>query len=82
MQTITASSRKRPVNLTLNEALVQKAKTYTDNLSATMEQLLSEYVAREQEALYERQQAADACAAQWNAFLDDHGSFAQEYCTL
>ncbi len=82
MQTPTAPSRKRPVNLTLNEALVQKAKTYTANLSATMELLLSEYVAREQEARDGHQQAADACAAQWNAFLDDHGSFAQEYCAL
>ena len=32
-------SRKRPVNLTLNEALVAQAKAYTSNLSATMETL-------------------------------------------
>ena len=32
-------SRKRPVNLTLNEALVAQAKAYTSNLSATMEAL-------------------------------------------
>jgi hypothetical protein len=38
--------RKRPVNLTLNESLVMQAKTYTSNLSATMELLLIEFVWR------------------------------------
>jgi antitoxin CcdA len=37
METTPASGRKRPVNLTLNEALVAQAKTYTNNLSAAME---------------------------------------------
>ncbi|WP_395689717.1 type II toxin-antitoxin system CcdA family antitoxin [Caenimonas koreensis] len=31
------STRKRPVNLTLNEHLVAEAKSYTTNLSATIE---------------------------------------------
>ena len=35
--------RKRPVNLTLNESLVLQAKTYTSNLSATMELLLAQF---------------------------------------
>ena len=47
-----------------------------------MELLLSEYVAREQEAMEGHQQAAAACAAQSKALLDDHGSFVQEYCAL
>jgi len=37
MQADVSASRKRPVNLTLNEAFVAQAKTYTNNLSATME---------------------------------------------
>ena len=40
-----AAARKRPVNLTLSEALVTQARAYTDNLSATMEMLLADYVA-------------------------------------
>ena len=34
------STRKRPVNLTINEALVIQAKVNTNNLSVTMESLL------------------------------------------
>ena len=44
METRVAPARKRPVNLTMNEALVAQAKSYTNNLSATMESLLAEFV--------------------------------------
>lgn len=82
MITDVLASRKRPVNLTLNEALVAQAKTYTDNLSATMERLLAEFVAAQQKANANRRQLADACAEEWNDFTSDHGSFADEYRTL
>ena len=82
MVTDVLASRKRPVNLTLNEALVAQAKTYTDNLSATMERLLAEFVAAQQKANADRRQLADACAEEWNDFTSDHGSFADEYRTL
>ena len=82
MQTRTASPRKRPVNLTINEALVAQAKAYTDNLSATMESLLTEFVAAQQNAQRNRQDAADACAANWNAVHASIGSFADEHSTL
>ena len=42
MPAFVEQSRKRPVNLTLNEALVAQAKAYTSNLSATMEALLAD----------------------------------------
>ena len=45
-----APVRKRPVNLTLNEALVDQARAYTSNLSATMESLLADFVAQQQQA--------------------------------
>ena len=81
---------KRAVNLTLNETLVAQAKTYTGNLSATMETLLAEYVAaqqqarvgRQQQARVGRQQQADGCAADWNAMHAAVGSFADEHSTL
>lgn len=63
MEISVASTRKRPVNLTINEALVAQAKAYTNNLSATMESLLAEFVANQQSAQRNRQHVADACAA-------------------
>ncbi len=82
MQTNVASARKRPVNLTLNEALVIQAKAYTNNLSATMESLLTEFVNSQQRAQRNRQQKADMCAADWNGVYAAIGSFADEHATL
>ena len=82
MTVTTPLARKRPVNLSLNEVLVAQAKTYTSNLSATLEALLAEYVATQQQAQQSRQQAADTCAADWNAVHAVVGSFADEHSTL
>ncbi len=82
METRPAPARKRAVNLTMNEALVTQAKSYTDNLSATMESLLAEFVATQQSAQRKRQQEADDCVADWNAVHDAVGSFADEHITL
>lgn len=82
METSATSTRKRPVNLTINEALVAQAKAYTNNLSATMESLLAEFVVREQGAQRNRQRVADACADDWNAVHAAGGSFADEHSTL
>ena len=82
METSATSTRKRPVNLTINEALVAQAKAYTNNLSATMESLLAEFVVREQGAQRNRQRVADACADDWNAVHAASGSFADEHSTL
>lgn len=82
MEIRVASTRKRPVNLTINEALVAQAKAYTNNLSATMESLLAEFVVNQQNAQRNRQRVADACAADWNAVHATVGSFADEHSTL
>ena len=82
METSVTSNRKRPVNLTINEALVAQAKTFTNNLSATIELLLAEFVLTQQKAQRDRQQVADACAADWNAVHAAVGSFADEHSTL
>ncbi|MBI2749928.1 MAG: type II toxin-antitoxin system CcdA family antitoxin [Burkholderiales bacterium] len=81
MQTSTPP-RKRAVNLTLNEALVGQARMYTNNLSATLETLLTEFVAAQQAAHSTHQHAADLCAADWNAVHAAVGSFADEHSTL
>jgi post-segregation antitoxin (ccd killing protein) len=70
------------VNLTLSTGLVEQAKNYTDNLSATMDSLLAEFVASQQQSRLARQQMADACAADWNAVHAAVGSFADEHSTL
>lgn len=77
-----ANPRKRAVNLTLSEGLVAQAKTFTSNLSATMEELLSAYVIEQQQRHRNRQQQADACVAGWNAVQAHIGSFADEHTTL
>ena len=81
--TVTGTAmRKRAVNLTLNEGLVAQAKTYTSNLSATMEDLLATYVAQQQQTRLTRQQKADAASMDWNAVHAALGSFADEHSTL
>lgn len=77
-----ATTRKRAVNLTLNEGLVAQAKTYTSNLSATMEALLAAYVAQQQQTRLARQEQADSISMDWNAVHTAVGSFADEHCTL
>ena len=78
----TTTQKKRAVNLTLNEALVTQAKTFTGNLSSTVETLLIDYVAQQKQARLSRQQAADACVEYWNDVLVADGSFADEHSTL
>ena len=79
---VTATSRKRPVNLTLSEGLVNDLKTCTSNLSATAEELLTAYVVAHMQGQSKRQQQADQAVAGWNALHADAGSFADEHSTL
>lgn len=75
-------ARKRPVNLTLNEDLVSQAKGMTDNLSAVVESLLAEYVAKQNQERLAKAQQADTASQTWNAFNERLGSFADEHSTL
>ncbi len=80
--TNSTSTRKRPVNLTLDEALVGRAKGYTDNLSATVEFLLVQFVDEQQRKQLETVEKAKKCSANWNAVDEALGCFAEEYSTL
>ena len=80
--TESVTQKKRAVNLTINEALVTQAKKFTGNLSSTVETLLNDYVAQQQQARLSRQHAADACVEYWNEVLAAEGSFADEHSTL
>ncbi len=80
--TLANPTRKRPVNLTLNEQLVTQAKGMTDNLSAVVESLLADYVAQHQDQRLAKMRQAESTARAWNIFNGQSGSFADEYSTL
>jgi antitoxin CcdA len=75
-------ARKRPVKLTLNEDLVQKAKGMTDNLSGVVESLLADFVAQEHMHRLAKARALESTIAVWNDFNTKVGSFADEYSSL
>jgi post-segregation antitoxin (ccd killing protein) len=79
---VSSAARKRPVNLTLSEDLVEQAKAMTDNLSGVVENLLSEFVQKEQRALLTRAEVIEHTVALWNEFGSKTGSFADEFSTL
>ena len=80
--TYNLEARKRAVNLTLNEDLVQRAKVMTDNLSGVVESLLSAYVEHEQKQRLAKAKTLAATIATWNEFNAKSGSFADEYSSL
>lgn len=73
---------KRPVNLNLSDVNMAQARRFTTNLSATVDSLLAEYVARETSAREAKQQLRDDVCAALNRFDEIHGSFADEHSTL
>ncbi len=76
------SSTKRAVNLSLNEDLVTQARGMTDNLSAVVESLLADFVAKERAKRAAHDKAISQAVAAWNSFSEKHGSFADEHSTL
>lgn len=81
-KTVAAGKRKRPVNLTLGKDVIRDARQLTDDLSGVVESLLAEYIESEKRQLGERSKNAQATAALWNAFEEQHDSFADDYSTL
>ena len=77
-----AAARKRPVNLTLNEDLVNQAKGLTDNLSQVVESLLSAYLAKAREERLAKHKAVEATVKVWNDFNSKSGSISDEYSSL
>ncbi len=76
------SIAKKPVNLSLSEALVQESKAYCGNLSAKVEDLLQAYVARERLARQQHREQAQQAVTHWNALHDAEGSYADEHAAL
>lgn len=76
------STAKKPVNLSLSEALVQESRVYCGNLSAKVEELLQAYVVSERQARQQYRQQAEQVVAHWNALHDAAGSYADGHSTL
>lgn len=74
--------RKRPVNLSLREDVVEQVKGVTDNLSGVVESLLVDFLARERRRKQDIAEQATATVTLWNEFAARNGSFADDYSTL
>jgi antitoxin CcdA len=68
---------KKPTNLSVNSDLLKKSKILNINLSATLEQALTEKLARTEADKWanENKNAIKA----YNDFVDEHGCFGDEY---
>ncbi|MFH1602637.1 MAG: type II toxin-antitoxin system CcdA family antitoxin [Pseudomonadota bacterium] len=80
--TYNLEARKRPVNLTLNEDLVDRVRGLTDNLSKVVESLLADYVEQERQRRIVKASTLEVTIATWNDFNAKRGSFADEYSPL
>lgn len=78
----TQQGQKRPINLLLSELNIERARQFTGNLSATVDGLLADFVARETAAQKAKQQLRDDVCEALNRFNATHGSFADEHSTL
>lgn len=76
------TSSKKPVNLSLNEALVQESRAYCGNLSAKVEEMLQAYVVSERLARRQLCEQAQQAVEGWNALHDAAGSYADGHSTL
>ncbi|HEY4041397.1 MAG TPA: type II toxin-antitoxin system CcdA family antitoxin [Rhodopila sp.] len=76
------AASKRRVNLTLNEDLVRRARGFTPNLSETVENLLTTFVAEAEGKDAALQRQIDDHIAANTAFVARHGSLADEFDTL
>ncbi len=77
-----SAARKRPVNLTLNEDLVEQVKGMTDNLSGVVESLLTDFVEQERKHRIAKAKIIESTVAAWNDFNTKTGSFSDEYSSL
>jgi antitoxin CcdA len=77
-----ADAPRRPVNLSLNEDLVARARNMTGNLSAEVESSLATFVLRQTQLHQAEARKLKRSAIVWNAFTKRHGSFADEFSSL
>ncbi len=71
------SAPKKPTNLSLNSDLLTKCKAMNINLSATLEQALSEKLAKTESDKW-AEENKNAIKA-YNKFVEENGCFGDEY---
>ena len=76
------NAQRRPVNLSLNEDLVARAKKTARNLSATVEKLLADHLQQEQARRRAEDEKLDEVISALNAFHERHGFLSDEFSTL
>lgn len=74
------TGRRKPVNLSLNEKLVERARRVTPNLSGTVETLLTEFVLAAEAKRRADDTALDQVIAALNAHHEQHGLLSDEFC--
>ena len=73
---------KRPVNMTLNEDFVRRARGLSGSLSETVETLLAHFVEEAEAKVEERDRQIAAHVAANGAFVGRYGSLADEFSAL
>ncbi|MEZ5534477.1 MAG: type II toxin-antitoxin system CcdA family antitoxin [Thiolinea sp.] len=71
------SAPKKPTNLSINSDLLRRSRELEINLSATLENALKEVLAKQQEARWKKENRAAIIS--YNAFVEEHGCFSDEY---
>ncbi|WP_376089550.1 type II toxin-antitoxin system CcdA family antitoxin [Roseomonas sp. CCTCC AB2023176] len=77
-----AGAPRRPVNLSLNEDLVTRARMLTTNLSGTVEALLATFVQEEQKRRRRDDAVLRDVLAAVSAFHEEHGLLSDEFSKL
>jgi len=76
------AASKRPVDMTLNEDLVRRARRLTPDLSETVERLLGAFVDEAEARAANCQQQIAAHIAASNPFIEKYGTLADEFGDL
>ena len=77
-----ANAPRRPINLTLNSDLLKRMEDVTPNLSATVETLLGEYLAKEVQSDGDEQKKLERVIDAVSRFHVHNGVLSDEFSTL
>jgi len=69
-------THKKPTNVSINATLLNQAKALKINLSATLEQALSEVIKQKQQALWFKENKQSI--QNYNAFVEQKGLFSDD----
>ena len=71
------SAPKKPTNLSINSDLLKKSRALKINLSATLEQALSQEISQANASKWADKNKA--AIKSYNSVIDNHGCFSDEY---